>query len=106
MTSVLNSGVMRGNPVGNQLRFLQNQIDVERKNTQMLLVAMETKAPEVFSEYMRLKDSAAEQQQQQQDNQMQNQSVIYQPTGQQRFQQQQQQQPQQQSVNRGQNGRF
>ena len=99
MTSVLNSGVMRGNPVGNQLRFLQNQIDVERKNTQMLLIAMETKAPDVFAEYMRLKDAAAEAAQQQQDAQMQNQPIQYQPTGGQRVQQQQ-------APGRGSNGRF
>jgi len=60
MTSVLNVGVMRGNPVGNQIRFLQNQLDAERKNYQMLLSAMESKAPEVFSEYSRMKAAAEE----------------------------------------------
>lgn len=60
MTSVLNVGVMRGNPVGNQIRFLQNQLDAERKNYQMLLSAMESKAPEVFSEYSRMKAAADE----------------------------------------------
>jgi len=58
MTSVLNVGVMRGNPVGNQIRFLQNQLDVERKNYQMLLSAVEAKAPEVYSEYARMKQAA------------------------------------------------
>lgn len=75
MTSVLNVGVMRGNPVGNQIRFLQTQLDVEKKNGQMLLMAMESKAPEVFAEYNRLKDAEAAanapQQQQQQSNRFQ-----------------------------------
>jgi len=57
MTSVLNVGVMRGNPVGNQIRFLQTQLDTERKNTAMLITAMESKAPEVFAEYQRLKEA-------------------------------------------------
>jgi hypothetical protein len=56
MTSVLNVGVMRGNPVGNQIRFLQMQLDSEKKNMQMLLTAMQTKAPEVLAEYVRLKE--------------------------------------------------
>jgi len=56
MSSVLNVGVMRGNPVGNQIRFLQTQIDTDRKNMQMLLTALEQKAPEVHSEYMRMKE--------------------------------------------------
>lgn len=104
MTSVLNVGVMRGNPVGNQIRFLQNQLESERKNTQMLLVAMETKAPEVFSEYMRLKDQESQDAQDAQDAQ-QNQSVQYQPTTRNgRPQQQQQQQPL--PPGRSSNGRF
>jgi hypothetical protein len=57
MTSVLNVGVMRGNPVGNQIRFLQTQLDTERKNSAMLMTAMEAKAPEVFAEYQRLKEA-------------------------------------------------
>jgi hypothetical protein len=59
MTSVLNVGVMRGNPVGNQIRFLQTQLDTERKNSAMLMTAMEAKAPEVFAEYQRLKEAEA-----------------------------------------------
>jgi hypothetical protein len=59
MTSVLNVGVMRGNPVGNQIRFLQMQLDSEKKNMQMLLTAMQTKAPEVLAEYVRLKEEGS-----------------------------------------------
>ena len=57
MSSVLNVGVMRGNPVGNQLRSLQVQIDADRKNMQMLLMALEQKAPEVHAEYMQMKEA-------------------------------------------------
>lgn len=60
MTSVLNAGMMPKNPVGNQIRSLQSQLDAERKDKAMLLLAMETKAPEVFAEYMRLKDEEAQ----------------------------------------------
>ena len=60
MTSVLNVGVMPSNPVGNQIRNLQGQLDAERKDKQMLLLALESKAPEVFAEYMRLKEEAQE----------------------------------------------
>ena len=60
MTSVLNVGVMPNNPVGNQIRRLESQLETERKDKQMLLLAFETKAPEVFAEYMRLKDEAQE----------------------------------------------
>jgi hypothetical protein len=60
MTSVLNVGVMSGNPVGNQIRRLDNELSIERKDKQFLLLALETKAPEVFAEYMRLKDEANE----------------------------------------------
>lgn len=56
MTSVLNVGVMRSNPVGNQIRLLQTQLDSEKRNNIMLMSAMESKAPEVFAEYRRLKD--------------------------------------------------
>jgi hypothetical protein len=59
MTSVLNVGVMRGNPVGNQIRFLQTQLDAEKKNNTMLMTALEAKAPEVFGEYQRLKEAEA-----------------------------------------------
>ncbi len=60
MTSVLNVGVMSGNPVGNQIRRLDALLEAERKDKQMLLLALETKAPEVFAEYIRLKDEAEE----------------------------------------------
>lgn len=60
MTSVLNVGVMPNNPVGNQIRRLETQLEAERKDKQMLFVALETKAPDVFAEYMRLKDEAQE----------------------------------------------
>ena len=60
MTSVLNVGVMPNNPVGIQLRRLENTLDAERKDKQMLLMALEIKAPEVFTEYMRLKEEAEE----------------------------------------------
>ena len=94
MTSVLNVGVMRGNPVGNQIRFLQTQLDAEKKNNTMLMTALEVKAPEVFTEYQRLKEAEAAanapQQQQQQGG---------------RFQQQPQFQPSQ-PVNRNPGGRF
>jgi hypothetical protein len=60
MSSVLNVGVMRSNPVGNQIRRLETALDTERKNTQMLMMALEAKAPDVFAEYMRLKDDAEE----------------------------------------------
>jgi hypothetical protein len=60
MSSVLNVGVMRSNPVGNQIRRLETALDAERKDKAMLFLALETKAPEVFAEYMRLKDEAEE----------------------------------------------
>lgn len=60
MTSVLNVGVMPSNPVGNQIRNLQTQLDNARNDLKVLMLAMETKAPEVFAEYVRLKEEAAE----------------------------------------------
>jgi hypothetical protein len=60
MSSVLNVGVMPTNPVGNQIRRLENTLEAERKDKQMLLIALEAKAPEVFAEYMRLKEEAEE----------------------------------------------
>jgi hypothetical protein len=60
MSSVLNVGVMRSNPVGNQIRRLETSLEAERKDKQMLLLALETKAPEVFAEYMRLKEETEE----------------------------------------------
>ena len=60
MTSVLNVGVMPNNPVGIQIRRLEVALENERKDKQMLLLALETKAPEVFAEYVRLKEEAEE----------------------------------------------
>jgi hypothetical protein len=51
---------MGGNPVGNQIRRLDAALEAERKDKQTLLLALETKAPEVFAEYMRLKEEAEE----------------------------------------------
>ena len=94
MTSVLNVGVMSGNPVGNQIRFLQTQLDAEKKNNTMLMSAIEAKAPEVFAEYHRLKDAEAFAASPQAQAQTQN-----------RFQQAPQFQPSQ-PVARNSNGRF
>ena len=55
MTSVLNVGVMTRNPVGNQIRSLQAQLDAEKKVVQLLLTALESKSPDVFAEYSSLK---------------------------------------------------
>ena len=60
MTSVLNVGVMPSNPVGNQIRNLQGQLDSARNEIRTLLLALETKAPETFAEYVRLKEEAQE----------------------------------------------
>lgn len=60
MSSVLNVGVMSTNPVGNQIRRLEALLNAERSDKQMLLLALETKAPEVFADYMRQKDEAEE----------------------------------------------
>jgi hypothetical protein len=60
MTSVLNVGVMPNNPVGIQIRRLEVALENERKDKQMLLLALETKAPEVFADYVRLKEEAEE----------------------------------------------
>jgi len=60
MSSVLSAGVMRSNPVGNQIRRLETALEAERKDKQMLLLALEAKAPEVFAEYMRLREEAEE----------------------------------------------
>jgi len=49
---------MRGNPVGNQIRSLQNQIDESFRRMQLLLTALETKNPEVAQEYVRLREEA------------------------------------------------
>lgn len=60
MTSVLNVGVMPSNPVGNQIRSLQSQLDTMKKNHQMLLNAIEVKSPEIFAEYLRSREEASE----------------------------------------------
>jgi len=60
MSSVLNVGVMPRNPVGTQIRRLEAALDSERKDKAMLLLALEIKAPEVFAEYMRMKEEAEE----------------------------------------------
>ena len=60
MTSVLNVGVMPSNPVGNQIRNLQGQLDASRNDFKMLMLALETKAPDVFAEYVRMKEEAQE----------------------------------------------
>ena len=60
MTSVLNVGVMPSNPVGNQIRSLQNQLDIMKKNHQMLLTAVEAKSPEIFAEYLRNREEISE----------------------------------------------
>ena len=46
---------MTRNPVGNQIRSLQSQLDAEKKVVQMLLSALESKSPDVFNEYASLK---------------------------------------------------
>lgn len=48
------------NPVGNQIRSLQTQLDAAKKETQILLVALEAKAPDVYAEYMRMKEETSE----------------------------------------------
>ncbi len=48
------------NPVGNQIRNLQSQLDTAKKETQMLLVALEAKAPDVYAEFMRMKEETSE----------------------------------------------
>ena len=60
MTSVLNVGVMTRNPVGNQIRSLQLQLDSEKKNVEILLSALEKQLPEVFAEYVRMKLASEE----------------------------------------------
>jgi len=92
MTSVLNVGVMTRNPVGNQIRSLQAQIDNERKVVQMLLSALESKSPDVFNEYSALKtkdDELSNQSSQNQNQQFQGGQQFQgnQQGGQQRFQQ-------------------
>lgn len=51
---------MPNNPVGIQIRRLETALEAERKDKQMLLLALETKAPEVFAEYVRMKEESEE----------------------------------------------
>ena len=51
---------MPNNPVGIQIRRLETALEAERKDKQMLLLAIETKAPEVFAEYVRMKEESEE----------------------------------------------
>ncbi len=51
---------MPTNPVGNQIRRLESALEAERKDKQMLLMALEAKAPDAFAEYMRLREEAEE----------------------------------------------
>jgi len=60
MTSVLNVGVMPSNPVGNQIRNLQSQLDVVKKDLQLLLSAIEGKAPEIYADYLHSKEVIAD----------------------------------------------
>ena len=56
MTSVLNTGMMPINPVGNTIRRLEAALEAERKDKLLLLSALETVQPDVISEYVRLKE--------------------------------------------------
>lgn len=62
MTSVLNGmGYQNGtNPLGNQLRNTQRDLDNTKSDLKMLLGVLEQKAPEIYNEYKRLKDDQAE----------------------------------------------
>ena len=60
MTSVLNVGVMPSNPVGNQIRNLQSQLDLLKKDHQLLLSAIEGKSPEIYAEYLHSKEVVAD----------------------------------------------
>ena len=51
---------MNSNPVGNKIRALENQLEASRKDFQLLLSAIETKSPELFAEYGRMKEEIAE----------------------------------------------
>ena len=51
---------MRANPVGNQIRSLQTQIDSMRKDFDLLLACLEAKSPELFAEYGRVKEEVVE----------------------------------------------
>jgi len=60
MTSVLNVGVMPSNPVGNQIRSLQTQLDALKKDHQLLLSAIEGKSPEIYNDYLHSKELIAD----------------------------------------------
>jgi hypothetical protein len=60
MSAVLNAGVMNSNPVGNKIRSLENQLENSRKDFQLLLSAIETKSPELFAEFGRMKEEIAD----------------------------------------------
>jgi hypothetical protein len=51
---------MNSNPVGNKIRGLENQLEASRKDFQLLLSAIETKSPEIFAEYGRMKEEIAD----------------------------------------------
>jgi peptidoglycan hydrolase CwlO-like protein len=60
MTSVLNGmGYQGNNPIGNQIRSLQRELDNSKKDLQMLLDVLQEKNPEVFNGYKSLKDAQA-----------------------------------------------
>ena len=74
---------MSSNPVGNQIRGLQNQIDVLKKDNQLLLSALETKAPEIYADYLRSKEDIQEREiasKQMQQMQQQQQAMKFQPS--------------------------
>ena len=62
MTSVLNGmGYQNGsNPIGIQLRNTQRDLENTKGDLKMLLGVLESKAPEVFNEYKRLKEEQEE----------------------------------------------
>lgn len=98
---------MTRNPVGNQIRSLQAQLDNERKVFQMLLSALESKSPDVFSEYSNLKakdDELLNQGQQGQGQQFQQNQNQQFPQNQFQQNQNQQFQPQQNTQQRFQQG--
>lgn len=60
MTSVLNGmGYQGNNPIGNQIRNLQRELDNSKKDLQMLLDVLQEKNPEVYNGYKSLKDAQA-----------------------------------------------
>lgn len=60
MTSVLNGmGYQGNNPIGNQIRNLQRELDNSKKDLQMLLEVLQEKNPEVYSGYKSMKEAQA-----------------------------------------------